>query len=274
LLKLAPEGSRLLAGLVPEERERLRPIADAYSEEDLLRVFEVLGRTETDLRWAQDPRVTLELALLKLAQLRRLMPFAELVDRVASLAGGGPVTGAPPAGERSSAPSSRGEGRSHAAPASEAARARPAPRQAAAAEAPARAPRPEPAEAPRGQVSAAQPQGLLEAMLVEAQRRPSLLQPLRGAAARLDGGVLLIEVPGDFAAFAEHHADEYRELAVKVAGRPLKVRIVTASAAGAEASGDQEAAARSTLVERASQEPAVQEALEIFKGRIVDVREA
>jgi hypothetical protein len=126
----------------------------------------------------------------------------------------------------------------------------------------------------RGPVSTDEPQGLLEAMLIEAQRRPSLLQPLRGATARLDSGVLVIEVPGDFAAFAEHHADEYRELAAKATGRPLKVRVVAASAAASPGAGDEKAAARRALVERASQEPAVQEALEIFKGRIVDVREA
>ena len=44
-------------------------------------------KAETDLRWAQDPRVTLELALLKLVQMRRLMPFAELVARVERLGG-------------------------------------------------------------------------------------------------------------------------------------------------------------------------------------------
>src|SRR6266850_5980073 len=91
LLKTAPDASALLASLVPEERERLRPLAEAYSEEDLLRILEVLTQLETDLRWAQDPRVTLELALLKLVQMRRLVPFAELVDRVERLAAGAPA---------------------------------------------------------------------------------------------------------------------------------------------------------------------------------------
>ena len=88
LLKLAPPGSALLAALTPEERERVRPLADAFSEEDLLRVVEVLTEADTELRLAQDPRVTVELALLKLVQLRRLMPFSELVDRVERMAGG------------------------------------------------------------------------------------------------------------------------------------------------------------------------------------------
>jgi len=111
-------------------------------------------------------------------------------------------------------------------------------------------------------------------MLVEAQGRPSLLQPLRGAAARLEAGVLVVEVSPDFMAFAEHHADEYRALAVKAAGHPLKLRVTTAGPGSGDAAEDAEAERRRKLVERASQEPAVQEALEIFKGRIVDVREA
>ena len=91
LLKVAPAESGLLAQVMPEERERLRPLAAAFSHEDLLRIFEVLGKVETDLRLAQDPRVTLELALMKAAQLQKLMPFAELVERVDRLAGGAPL---------------------------------------------------------------------------------------------------------------------------------------------------------------------------------------
>src|SRR5207249_3833146 len=94
LLKTAPEGSAPLGALVPDARERIRPLAEAYTEDDLLRILDVLTRLETDLRWAQDPRVTLELALLKMAQMRRLTPFAELVDRVERLAAGAPAAGA------------------------------------------------------------------------------------------------------------------------------------------------------------------------------------
>src|SRR5205085_6539390 len=65
LLRSAREGSTLLDQVVPEERERMRPVAESFSEEDLLRVLEVLTRLESDLRLAQDQRVTLELGLLK-----------------------------------------------------------------------------------------------------------------------------------------------------------------------------------------------------------------
>ena len=69
------------------------PLAAAFSEEDLLRVLDVLTESIRSLadKATQDPRVTLELALLKLVQLRRLEPFQELVDRVERLAGGAPA---------------------------------------------------------------------------------------------------------------------------------------------------------------------------------------
>ena len=114
-------------------------------------------------------------------------------------------------------------------------------------------------------------------MIAQAQARPSLAQPLRSARAREDGDVLVLEFGADFSVFAGLHADEYRDLARKAAGRPVKVRIASAEKAPAPSP----AAADSTPVERkrqqlleeASREPAVQEALDLFGGRVVDVRE-
>jgi len=120
LARLSRDGAGLLAHALPEERERLAALAGGFSEEDLLRAIDVLTKAETDLRWAQDPRVTLELALLKLVQMRRLMPFAELVARVERLGGGAPREAsakAPPASNApratAEAPGSRGATRAH-----------------------------------------------------------------------------------------------------------------------------------------------------------------
>ena len=232
--------------MVPEERARLRPLADALAEEDLLRTIDVLTKAETDLRWAQDPRVTLELALLKLVQMRRLLPFQELVDRVERLAGGVPALPAVPAPPGS-------------------------PR--------AVAPLPAPVPAPReasGPVAPGSADAVLAAMVQAAQSRPSLLQPLRVATARLDGDTLVLEVAADWSAFAEMHQDEYRELASKAAGRTVKLRL----GAGGQSAPPEEAAPaptdvrRERLMKEAEKEPAVQEALDLFDGRLVDVREA
>ena len=125
LVKLAPAGSPLLAPILPEELERLRALAGALSEEDLLRGLDVLTRAEGELRSASDPRVALDLVLLKLVQMRRLVPFAELVARVERMLGGAPAAlpCPPPVPRRRARPrSSRRRPRPRPAP------ARPAPR--------------------------------------------------------------------------------------------------------------------------------------------------
>jgi len=121
---------------------------------------------------------------------------------------------------------------------------------------------------------------VLQAMVAQAQTRPSLATPLRAARAREEGDVLVLEFAPDFFRLADEHADEYRELARKASGRPLKVKIVSAAAtpasapaAGAETETSSPERKRQRLLEEAAREPAVQEALDLFGGRVVDVRE-
>jgi hypothetical protein len=109
-------------------------------------------------------------------------------------------------------------------------------------------------------------------MIGLAATRPSLAQPLRGAQARLDGETLMLDVAPDFSTFASMHAEDYRELARKAAGRPLKVQVGAAPAAEAQAPPPAEAKKR-RLMEEAAREPAVQEALDLFGGKVVEVRE-
>jgi DNA polymerase-3 subunit gamma/tau len=269
LSKLAPDSSTLLAGVVPEERARLRPLASAYSEEDLLRILDLLTKAEEELRRAQDPRVTLELALLKMVQMRRLLPFAELVDRVERLAAGNP---APP---RALPPvSSAGLGapvpRPPAVVAPAAAKTAPASTPSAPVAA-SSAPAPAPAATA---VAVAGADDLLAALIAACSSRPSLAQPLRAATARVDGDVLTLEVAPDFVAFASMHLEEYRDLAKTAAGRVLKVQIGSgAVVAEAPTAPSPEAVKKERLRQEAAREPAVQEALDLFDGKLLDVRE-
>lgn len=269
LVKIAPADSRLLAQVLPEERERLQPLARAFSEEDLLRALDVLTRLDADLRWSQDPRVTLELALLKLAQLRRLVPFAELVARVEGLASGAPL---PPPAPRPAALSAPRP----AAPAADPVTAPAPPARRAAGPRAAERTSPRPAEPPPSPEvglppAAGDAASLLASMLAQAQSRPTLVQPLRGATATWSGDTVRMEVPTDFVFLATTHADEYNELARKVLGRPVKVVVVAAEPAAAAPSPAQERSRK--LAEEAGREVAVQETLELFGGRVVDVRE-
>jgi DNA polymerase-3 subunit gamma/tau len=283
LVKVAPEESALVAQLVPEERERLRPVAAALSEEDLLRIFEALAKAETDLRLAQDPRVTLEMALLKIVQMQRLLPFADLVARVERLAGGAP---SPVRSDATAVVAPRPVTRPEPAPA-EASRASTAPRPPVEASIAPAAPSATATLSPKATVPSAAAavaviegaDAVLQAMVAQAQARPSLAQPLRSARAREEGGVLVLEFPPDISAFADLHAEEYRDLARKASGRPLKVKIAAAAVAGTPATGQTATETsspegkRQRLLEEASREPAVQEALDLFGGRVVDVRE-
>jgi DNA polymerase-3 subunit gamma/tau len=138
-----------------------------------------------------------------------------------------------------------------------------------------KAPPPAVAASPRPEPIAGDAASLLGAMIQAA--RPSLSQALRSASAAFDGDVLVLSVAPDFAAFASTHGEEYEALASQAAGRKLKVRVAkgAAPAASAAAAAPSEAEeSRQKMRKDAEQEPAVQEALDLFGGTVVDVREA
>ena len=70
----------------PDERARLTEQASRFSEEDLTRFFNLLMAVDSDLRHAPDPRLHLELGLLKMINAKRLAPLEELL---AEMRGGG-----------------------------------------------------------------------------------------------------------------------------------------------------------------------------------------
>jgi DNA polymerase-3 subunit gamma/tau len=105
--RVAPRASDLLS--IPGETADLEALARELSEEDLVRAVEVLTQAEDGLRLSPEPRFHLEMALLKIAQLRRLASFEELLSRFERLASGGeaapPLT--PPSASPAPAPAKR-----------------------------------------------------------------------------------------------------------------------------------------------------------------------
>ena len=77
--KVAPDAAGLLE--LPGETPELKALSEAFSEEDLLRGLDLLTQTEGALRTSAEPRFHLEMALLKLSQLKRLASFEDLVTR-------------------------------------------------------------------------------------------------------------------------------------------------------------------------------------------------
>jgi DNA polymerase III subunit gamma/tau len=84
--------SDLLAA-TPDQRPGLAKAATLFSEEDLTRYFQILLQTDDSLRRAMDPRVHLEMGLLRLVNAARLAPLEELLAEAKSVSGNGPGGG-------------------------------------------------------------------------------------------------------------------------------------------------------------------------------------
>ena len=80
-----------------DERPRLAKQAGQFGEEDLTRFFQILVATDDDLRRKPDPRLHLELGLLKLINAQRLAPLEEIIGdlRGGEIPRGGKLPGTP-----------------------------------------------------------------------------------------------------------------------------------------------------------------------------------
>jgi DNA polymerase-3 subunit gamma/tau len=75
--------SELIAA-TPDQRPAIEKAASLFSEEDLTRFFQILLQTDDDLRRKPDPRVHLEMGLLRLINASRLAPLEELLAELKS----------------------------------------------------------------------------------------------------------------------------------------------------------------------------------------------
>src|ERR1700742_2787787 len=97
--KVCGADSELIAA-TPDQRPALERAATLFTEEDLTRFFQILLQTDDDLRRKLDPRVHLEMGLLRLINAARLAPLEELIAEVRigapAPSGGAPARGAAP----------------------------------------------------------------------------------------------------------------------------------------------------------------------------------
>src|SRR2546430_2505195 len=83
-----------LIAAAPDQRPALAKAAALFSEEDLTRFFQILLQTDDDVRRKPDPRVHLEMGLLRLINASRLAPLEELLTELKSgVSGGGTNSG-------------------------------------------------------------------------------------------------------------------------------------------------------------------------------------
>jgi DNA polymerase-3 subunit gamma/tau len=64
------------------ERDRIAALAARFSNEDLMRAFDVLTKAEFDIRGSMYPRYHLEMALLRWIHLRKLVPLSDLIQQM------------------------------------------------------------------------------------------------------------------------------------------------------------------------------------------------
>src|SRR5215213_1163107 len=81
-----------IAGFDPEllqipqgEGEALIRLSESFSEQDLLRFFSILTKTEQDIRLSTQPRFHMEIGLMKLVHARRLYLLEEALQRLEDL---------------------------------------------------------------------------------------------------------------------------------------------------------------------------------------------
>jgi DNA polymerase-3 subunit gamma/tau len=97
VVKVAGANTRLIAASEPEQ-ERLAEVARGFSEDDLTRYLQITLDLFKDLQFSLQPRLHLEIGLLRLIQAGKLMPIEEAL---ADLGGGG---GSKPAPTRTPTP--------------------------------------------------------------------------------------------------------------------------------------------------------------------------
>src|ERR1700686_1250860 len=96
-------GDSELIAATPDQRPALAKAAALFSEEDLTRFFQILLQTDDDLRRKPDPRVHLEMGLLRLINASRLAPLEELLAELGGASGNGGAAKTSVAGASASA---------------------------------------------------------------------------------------------------------------------------------------------------------------------------
>jgi DNA polymerase-3 subunit gamma/tau len=107
--RVAGADSELIAAQA-DERPRLEAQAARFSEEDLTRSFQILLATDDDLRRKPDPRLHLEMGLLRLVNAARLGSLEEFVAELRGAAAAPPPRTAP----EETSPAGTGRGSRHA----------------------------------------------------------------------------------------------------------------------------------------------------------------
>jgi len=282
-----------LIAATPDQRPALERAAAQFSEEDLTRFFQILLQTDDDLRRKPDPRVHLEMGLLRLINASRLAPLEELL---AEVRGGAPTGSTATASSRTTT----------AAPASIAAPSAIAPRVPSFEPAPPTrfqtprfqaeeresvpeqraAPTQEPPQSAQTQASTptpAQSSGITDEQVVEIKQAIQAQQKFLGELVEhgtrweLEGAELRIYFSPDKRPFAEmlegrEPLEKLRIASGKVLGRAVRVCAKLEAVAAAAASASRAGSATQELRAQFERDPMVKSMLQRFGGKIAEVK--
>jgi DNA polymerase-3 subunit gamma/tau len=290
-----------LIAATADQRPALAQAAEQFTEEDLTRFFQILLKTDEDLRRKPDPRVHLEMGLLRLINASRLAPLEELLAELksgvpSSSAGAGAARGAAAATAFVPAPKMAAPGYTVAIPAQPRTETRvqlssPPAAQASAAAASAAAPAEvkqaavpqETKTSPKSNGATAQAIGISPEQLAEIKAAIQAQQKFLGELVEqsscweLDGAELRLYFSPEKRPFAEllegrESLEKIRAISGKVLGRSVRVCAKLEAVAGAAASAAGSASGAQELRAKFERDPMVRSMLQRFGGKISEVK--
>ena len=225
----------------PEERSALKATSTKFSEQDLIRYFDMLLKLETDLRTTAQPRFYLEVGFIKLAKVGHLRDIEEVISELR---------------EGKTTPSAR-----PAQPAP------PAPRTAVPVPPP---PKPQ-AQAPTTSTNA--PLGFKEKFIKRVEDRSATTAVYVQKADRIDqrGDTVEIVMPSAYLSALEtkEHRAVLETVANDVTGKPVTVSLIMKEQATVK---PEPTGTGSTPVDSAREDPRVKRFLEVFRGDLAQVK--
>src|SRR5262249_14857717 len=283
LLVVKVSGDPKLLDSSSAQTETLQQQAALFSESDLVRFFHSLAETESELKEAANPRYQVEVALVKLMEMRRLAPLSELVARIAELESA-LRTGSPPAERKSPQPAPGGASNTGARPASAGGTSRSAASHGAA-QAGERANEsspnvPDELESDSPVVGSGSLKDQIKEVLDKRKKRLLIASIDAAAKVEVDGDDVVLEFYPD----AKHSRDTLaradnakiiREACAEICGREVGIRFSVCNGEGDEvpASAEEEQRrSKQRARQAAAQNPTVQKVLRAFGGEIVDVK--
>jgi DNA polymerase-3 subunit gamma/tau len=292
-----------LVAATPDQRPALAKAAALFGEEDLTRFFQILLQTDDDLRRKPDPRVHLEMGLLRLINASRLAPLEELLAELkggapsSRISGGAAWRSAPTTGA-AFRPAARGSepefAAENAVPAKTESKTQFPSRSAAPASAPTATIgasavgndailEKNPSAPAKSNGKVVQVSGITEEQVAKIkaaiQGQQKFLGELveQGSAWELDGAELRIYFSPDKRTFAEmiegrESLERLRVISSKVLGRAVRVCAKLESVAAAAASASRAASSTQELRAQFERNPMVRSMLQRFGGKISEVK--